>query len=83
MAETEPVPALGGITDAPEAKENSLLMEELGRYAVDEYNKKAVCGPLMHAPPGTLSVLQSQNPNPNKQHGVLIQIYLFNILLFD
>ncbi|XP_078152106.1 cysteine proteinase inhibitor A-like [Carex rostrata] len=37
--ETETV--LGGATDVPVTKENSLVTEELGRYAVDEYNKKA------------------------------------------
>lgn len=44
--ETETV--LGGTTDVPVAKDNSLVTEELGRYAVDEYNKKAVCVPPMH-----------------------------------
>ncbi|KAJ4771871.1 Cysteine proteinase inhibitor [Rhynchospora pubera] len=41
MAEPETKAVVGGITDAPEAKENSLLTEEIGRYAIDEYNKKS------------------------------------------
>jgi hypothetical protein len=41
VADSETKTILGGITDVPISKENSLEIEELGRYAVDEYNKKA------------------------------------------
>ncbi|XP_072975000.1 cysteine proteinase inhibitor A-like [Typha angustifolia] len=33
-------PIVGGITDGAAGKENSLHIEELGRFAVDEHNKK-------------------------------------------
>jgi hypothetical protein len=47
MAETKNETVLGGVTGAPEPAPNSLEMVELGRYAVEEYNKKAVCASLL------------------------------------